>query len=161
MDRFFFLWAALGAFSENPILGVGVANYEGRSWEFMEKYPVPWRKYRWSVAKERDVPEAVPVHNEYGRMLAEQGIFSLFIFGFLVWSAFRNLRFARENTKDDFVKTVALGTSIYLASMVAYWFFHEYFLEETYIAFLPFAISVIVRRITEDELAGQPDAAAA
>ena len=161
MDRFFFLWAALGAFYENPLLGVGVANYEGRSWEFMEKYPVPWRKYRWSVAEERDVPEAVPVHNEYGRMLAEQGIFSVFIFGFLLWSAFRNLRFARDNTKDDFVKTVAVGTSIYLASMVAYWFFHEYFLEETYIAFLPFAISVIVRQITEDELAGQPDAAAA
>jgi hypothetical protein len=45
--------------------------------------------------------------------------------------------------------------------MVVYWFFHEYFLEETYIAFLPFALSVVMRQLTEDELARQPDAAAA
>jgi hypothetical protein len=161
MDRFYFLWSALGAFSEHPLLGVGVSNYVSRSWEFMQKYPVPWRNYRWSVADESNLPEVVPVHNEYGRMLAEQGIFSVFIFGFLVWSALRNLRFTYERTRDDFIKTVAAGTWMYLVSMVVYWFFHEYFLEETYIAFLPFALSVVMRQLTEDELARQPDAAAA
>ncbi len=159
MDRFYFLWAALGAFYEHPLLGVGIANYEGQSWEYMQKYPVPWRKYRWSVADERNVPEAVPVHNEYGRMLAEQGIFSLAIFVFLLWAAFRNLRYAYDHTRDDLVKTVAVGTAMYLATMAVYWFFHEYFLEETYISFLPFALSVIVRGLAENEVAEQPHAA--
>ena len=157
MDRLYFLWNALGAFSEHPLLGIGLSTYEGRSWEYMQKYPVPWRQYRWDVARQRNMPESVPVHNEYGRMLAEQGIFSIPIFIFLLLSALHNLRFAYDRTKSDLIKTMAIGSAIYLAAMSIYWFFHEYFMEEPYISMLPFALSIIMYNIVERENEGRAD----
>lgn len=152
-DRLFFLWNALGAFSEHPFLGIGVSTYEGRSWEFMQKYPLPWRQYRWDVAAQWNMPETVPVHNEYGRMLAEQGLFSLPIFIFLVLSAFRNLWFVMRNTLRPLVKLWGLSTAMYLSAMVVYWYFHEYFLEEPYTSLLPFAMSVILYNFVRREVA--------
>ena len=158
IDRFYFLWNALGAFTENPFLGIGVGTYEMRSYEFMQKYPVPWRQVQWSAAQQGNLPELVPVHNEYGRMLAEQGIFSIPIMIFLLLSAFRNLRWAGAHTKDPLIKTMATGMSMYLASMVVYWYFHQYFFEEPYISILPFALSIILYNLVITERAEQTDA---
>ncbi|HPQ71079.1 MAG TPA: O-antigen ligase family protein [bacterium] len=160
-DRLYFLWNALGAFTENPLLGIGVGTYESRSWEFMQKYPVPWRQVRWDIAAQRNMPESVPVHNEYGRMLAEQGIFSIPIFLFLLYTAFRNLSYAYRHTKDEFVRTMALGLSMLLLSMSVYWYFHEYFMEEPYTSILPFAFSVIIYNLVRDEQEASPDNAQA
>ena len=151
MDRLYFLWNALGAWTENPFLGIGVSTYEMRSWEFMQKYPVPWRQYQWDVAQRGTMPETVPVHNEYGRMLAEQGILAIPTFIFLLLAAFWNLRFAQQRSRDPFIKWVALGTSIYLVAMMIYWYFHEYFMEEPYVSILPFTLSIILVDIVKKE----------
>jgi len=160
-DRLYFLWNALGAFTENPLLGIGVGTYENRSWEFMQKYPVPWRQVRWDVAAQRNMPEAVPVHNEYGRMLAEQGMFSIPIFLFLLLTAFRNLNYAYQHSQDEFIRTMSVGVSIFLLAMSGYWYFHEYFMEEPYISILPFAFSVIIYNLVHDEQEAPPDNAQA
>jgi O-antigen ligase len=144
MDRLYFLWNALGAFSEHPMLGIGLGTYEIRSWEFMQKYPVPWRKYRWSVAEQWNMPESVPVHNEYGRMLAEQGAFSVPAFLFLFAMAFRNLYAAYRRSRSPLVQLWATAMSMYLAALGVYFYFHEYFMEEPYIAIIPFALSIIL-----------------
>lgn len=157
-DRLFFLWNALGAFSEHPILGIGIGTYEFRSLEFMQKYPIPWRELEWDVAKQRNMPETVPVHNEYGRMLAEQGIFAIPIFLFLLWSAYRNLRYVRRETKSELLILFSTGMLMYLAAMAAYWFFHEYFLEEPYISLIPFALSVVMYNLVQREKATAVDA---
>jgi len=138
--------------AENPILGIGVGTYEVRSVVFMEKYPVPWRQLRWDVASHRIMPETVPVHNEYGRMLAEQGIFSIPLFLMLLWFTYKNLLYARKNTKDPFILLVSIGTMIYLASMAVYWYFHEYFLEEPYVSVIPFMLSIIVYNLVRKEV---------
>ncbi|MDP8222698.1 MAG: O-antigen ligase family protein [Candidatus Lernaella stagnicola] len=151
MDRLFFLWNALGAFTEHPVLGIGVGTYELRSWEFMQKYPVPWRELSWDVASQWNMPETVPVHNEYGRMLAEQGIFSVPIFLFLIYVALRNLLYAFRHTRDELIRLFSSGTAMYLAALAIYWFFHEYFMEEPYISVTPFALSVILYNLVRKE----------
>ncbi|NLH49883.1 MAG: hypothetical protein GX444_14980 [Myxococcales bacterium] len=152
-DRLYFLWNALGAFSEHPFLGIGVGTYEGRSWEFMQKYPLPWRQYRWDVAAQWSMPETVPVHNEYGRMLAEQGLFSLPVFLFLLWAAFRNLWFVIHETQRPLVRLWGVAVAMYLSAMVVYWYFHEYFMEEPYTSIMPFALSVILYNFVRREVA--------
>jgi len=159
MDRLFFLWNALGAFTEQPLLGIGVGTYEVRSWEFMQKYPVPWRELSWDVASLRNMPETVPVHNEYGRMLAEQGLFAIPCFIFLIVAGFRNLLYARRHTKDEMIRLFATSMSMYLAALSVYWFFHEYFMEEPYVSIIPFALSVILYNVVRKERQQGSDAA--
>lgn len=151
MDRLYFLWNALGAFTEHPLLGIGVGTYEVRSWEFMQKYPVPWREWSWDISLQWNMPEAVPVHNEYGRMLAEQGIFAIPAFFFLLFAAYRNLLYCRRRSKDDLVLLLSVGMTMYLAGLSVYWFFHQYFMEEPYISIIPFALSVILFNIVKNE----------
>jgi len=160
-DRLYFLWNALGAFTEHPVLGIGIGTYEFRSLEFMQKYPVPWRELEWDVAKQGNMPETVPVHNEYGRMLAEQGIFAIPIFLFLLWSAYRNLRYARRETKSELIILFSTGMTMYLSAMAVYWFFHEYFLEEPYVSLIPFALSMVMVNIVRKEKAATADEAQA
>jgi O-antigen ligase len=166
MDRLFFLWNALGAFTEHPLLGIGVGAYESRSLEFMQKYPVPWRRYRWSISERWNLPQSVPVHNQYGRMLAEQGFFSVPIFLFLCLSAFRNLRYVRRRSASDFVRLWSVATSMYLSMLMIYIYFHEYFLDEPYVSIIPFTVSVLLynhvrRQEAEHTAAEAADAAPA
>jgi O-antigen ligase len=161
MDRLFFLWNALGAFTEHPFLGIGVGTYELRSWEFMQKYPVPWRELSWTVSQQWNMPEAVPVHNEYGRMLAEQGLFSIPTFFFLLFAAFRNLFYAMRRTRDEMVHLFSVSMTMYLAALSVYWFFHEYFMEEPYVSIIPFAVSVIVFNLVRAEREKDADGAPA
>jgi O-antigen ligase len=160
-DRLYFLWNALGAFTEHPFLGIGVGTYESRSFEFMQKYPLPWRQYRWSVADQWNMPESVPVHNEYGRMLAEQGLLSIPAFLFLFASAFRNLRYVRRRAKAPLIRLWAVAMSMYLAQLMVYLYFHEYFLEEPYISIIPFMLSIVLYNYVRRQEAAAPDAAAA
>ncbi len=146
-DRFYFLYNALMAFTDHPILGWGVKTYTLHSWDFMQKYPVPWRSLSWDVPP-LAMPQGVPVHNDYARMLAETGIFSLVAFGILCAMAFHNLLYAVKNAKDAFVEATSVATIIFLAVMLVYWFFHEYYMEEPFVSVLPFALSVILKRLS-------------
>jgi O-antigen ligase len=148
LDRFYFLYNALMAFSEHPILGWGVKTYTLHSWDFMQQYPVPWRSVAWDVPS-LSMPQGVPVHNDYARMLAETGIFSLLAFAGICFFTFKNLLRAIRKTSDEFVEATAVAVTIFLAIMLAYWFFHEYYMEEPFVSVLPIALSVILRRLAE------------
>lgn len=148
LDRFYFLYNALMAFTEHPFLGHGFRTYTLHSWDFMQRYPVPWRSLTWDVSS-LAMPESVPVHNDYGRMLAETGLFSLIAFIVIVGLAFRNLRYVVQRAKDPFVEASGIAFTMFLSVMIVYWLFHEYIMEEPYVSILPFAFSVILRRIVE------------
>ncbi len=150
LDRFYFLYNALMAFTEHPLLGYGFKTYTIHSWDFMQRFPVPWRSLAWEVSS-LSMPQSVPVHNDYGRMLAETGIFSLAAFVGTYVIAFRNLREVVRRAKDPVIEAMGIAFTLFLAVMIVYWFFHEYIMEEPYVAILPFAFSIILRRMAQAE----------
>ncbi|MBZ0273388.1 O-antigen ligase family protein [bacterium] len=152
LDRFYFLYNALMAFLEKPILGWGIKTYTLHSWDFMQRFPVPWREYSWDAAS-LAMPDNVPVHNDYGRMLAETGILSLAAFIAVYVITFRNYRFVIRHTRNEFDAAIAVGLTLFLAAMCAYWFFHEYIMEEPFVSVLPFAFSIVLKRLTEQDMA--------
>ena len=149
-DRFYFLWNALNAFLEHPLLGLGIGTYILHSWDLMQRYPVPWQSLRWEPTP-FTMPESVPVHNSYARILAETGIFGLAAYVAIFWMTVKNyLRVIRE-TASPALRRIALAFLLYLLIMLVYWFAHEYVIEEPYVAILPVVVSVIARRIVERE----------
>ncbi len=154
LDRFYFLYNALMAFTEHPIIGWGVRTYTLHSWEFMQRYPVPWRGLSWDVSP-LAMPENVPVHNDYGRMLAETGVFSLIAFVVIAALAIKNLRYAAKRAADPLVQSLAIAFTLFLAVMIVYWFFHEYIMEEPFVSVLPFAFSVVLRRMADQNPVGK------
>ena len=151
LDRFNFLYNAVRAWMENPILGVGVGTYTYHSWDFMQKYPVPWQSLAWQI-NTLAMPHSVPVHNEYGRMLAETGIFALISFLFIYIFSFKNYFFVMKNSKDELLRTCAIGFAMYLGVMIPYWFFHEYIMMEPYTSMIPTIMSVLLRKLTVKEM---------
>lgn len=149
-DRFYFLWNALNAFLENPFLGLGIGTYSLHSWDLMQKYPVPWASLRWEPSS-LSMPDLVPVHNAYGRILAETGIFGLVSILCVLIFTIRNLFFVLKNTTKPWMHQVALSLTIYFIVMCIYWFAHEYIIEEPYISILPVAISIIMVRLVRRE----------
>lgn len=150
-DRFTFLYNAVMAWTENPILGVGVGTYTYHSWDFMQKYPVPWQNLAWQI-NPLAMPHSVPVHNDYGRMLAETGIFALLSFILIYIFSFKNYFFVMKNSRDELLKTCAIGFAMYLGIMIPYWFFHEYIMIEPYTSMIPTIMSVLLRKLTIKEM---------
>ena len=93
----------------------------------------------------------VPVHNDYGRMLAETGGFSLICFIFILFFSFRNFRQVIRQATDPFIQALGISFCMFLIVMVVYWFFHEYIMEEPFVSILPFAFSVVLKNIVEKE----------
>jgi O-antigen ligase len=152
LDRFNFMYNALGAWSENPIIGLGVGTYTWHSWDMMQKYPVPWRDYAWQI-NPLAMPQKVPVHNDYARMLAETGIFSLISIILVFAFSFRNYFYVIRNSNDEFIITCAIGFAMYLGVMIPYWFVHEYIMMEAYTSMIPTVMSVILKNIVAKEVA--------
>ncbi|MCZ7585343.1 MAG: hypothetical protein M5R36_19505 [Deltaproteobacteria bacterium] len=114
----------------------------------MQRFPVPWRSLAWNTAS-LAMPENVPVHNDYGRMLAETGIFSLAAFIAMLTIAYRNLTYALRKLTDPYLSATASAFRLFLLAMMAYWFFHEYVMEEPFVSVLPFAFSIILKRMAD------------
>ncbi|MCB9478271.1 MAG: O-antigen ligase family protein [Deltaproteobacteria bacterium] len=149
LDRFYFLYNALMAFTEKPLLGWGVKTYTLHSWDFMQRYPVPWKSLAWDAAS-LNMPENVPVHNDYGRMLAETGIFSLLAFLTVYVLAFKNLFYTVKRAADPVVESLAISFILFLGVMTVYWFFHEYIMEEPFVSVMPFAFSIVLKRFADE-----------
>ena len=149
-DRFYFLWNALNAFLEHPLLGLGIGTYSLHSWDLMQRYPVPWRSARWEPTP-LTMPGSVPVHNSYARILAETGIFGVAAYAAIIWMTVRNYARVIRRTTSPALRRIALSFLVYFAAMLVYWFAHEYLIEEAYVAILPVAVSVIVRRLVDQE----------
>ena len=150
LDRFTFLYNAVMAFSEHPLLGLGVGTYPLHSWDLMQKYPVPWESLAWDI-NPLNMPEDVTTHNDYGRMLAETGFLSLLAYLLIFFYSFRNYWFVLRKTKDALYRTLATGFAMYLGVMIVYWFFHEYIMEEPYICVLPAIMSVVLKKLVIKE----------
>lgn len=151
LDRFTFLYNALMAFKENPIVGLGIGTYTLHSWNLMQKYPVPWQSLSWDVDP-LSMPQNVPVHNDYGRMLAETGFFSLFFFILIYIFSFKNYLFVIKKTKDKLYRACAVSFAMYLGVMIPYWFFHEYIMVEPYASIIPVVMSVVLKKLTLKEI---------
>lgn len=159
LDRFYFLYNAIRGWLENPILGLGAGTYQKHSWDLMQRYPVPWVSLSLDT-NPLSMPPGVTAHNDYGRMLAETGIFSLIAFILLYVYSFRNYFFVLRNTKDEYYRTITIGFAMYLGGMIPYWYFHEYIMEETYTAMMPIIMSVVLKKLVTKEIenrSGEPD----
>ncbi len=151
LDRFTFLYNAIRAFGENPIIGLGVGTYTLHSWDLMQKYPVPWQSLAWEI-DQLSMPQNVPVHNDYGRMLAETGIFSLIFFILIYFFSFKNYFFVINNSKDPYYKTCGVAFAMYLGVLIPFWFFHEYIMIEPYTSIIPMMMSVVLKKLTLKEI---------
>ena len=155
MDRLTFLYVAVRAWMENPIIGLGVGTFAGHSWDLMQRYPIPWRSLSWDM-NPLAMPMDVTVHNDYGRMLAETGIFSLLAIFLIYFFSFRNFFFVMRHSRDEFLSTFAVAMAMYLTAMIPYWFFHEYIMAEPYTSMLPMVVSILLKRLTLREVEARP-----
>jgi len=97
-----FMWAtAINAFEDNPILGVGAANY---TWVVGRYQPT---EGNWPDSFFRRSRTGQAAHSWYFQILSEQGLVGVTVFGFLIFRFFRGLRrivkqsVMAENRADD------------------------------------------------------------
>ncbi len=92
-----FMWAAaINAFKDNPILGVGAGNY---SWSVGKYQPTEGNWPPAFFVRDRTRQSA---HSFYFQLLAEQGIVGVSVIGFLVIRFFRNLnRIAKSRSYTE------------------------------------------------------------
>jgi O-antigen ligase len=156
-DRFYFLWNALNAFVENPLIGLGIGTYGLHSWDLMQRYPVPWPSLRWE-SMPIAMPESAPVHNTYARILAETGLPGLAAYVAVFAMTIGNYRRALRRATSPALRRTALAFLLYFLVMLVYWFAHEYVIEEPYVALLPVLVAVLVRRLADAEADSAPEA---
>ncbi|MDP8257639.1 MAG: O-antigen ligase family protein [Candidatus Alcyoniella australis] len=156
-DRIYFGYNGFMAFLENPLLGIGPGMYNGRSWEFMQRFVVPWESVRWEVGA-LEMPQNVAVHNAYIRIMAENGILGIVFYALIFLVSFRDLFKVIRSEADPWMIATARGVMIYLTIMLPYWFFHEYIVDEAYVAILPIVLATILRRVNDRLIAARsPD----
>lgn len=126
-SRYTSLMTSLAMFSNNPVLGVGYANFGARYYEY--KTPVDG-----FMEGEREGREPVPVSGMYARMLAEGGLAGLAVFGAILGAFLRRLRVVTRRTRDQSTKVlsitfesavIAVATNFLTISSVN--FFHQWF----------------------------------
>jgi O-antigen ligase len=93
--RWFLMDVAVRMIEDNPVLGVGVNNYNLEMWQYMNRVPF---QGIWIYS----------VHNKYLLIWAETGIFGILAF---VWFLLATMRrgWRAGITKDRFVSALALG----------------------------------------------------
>lgn len=143
-------------FLENPVLGVGAANYPVRYGEYVGRLA--------STARDYEDPDAVRYpHNLYLEIGAETGLLGLSLFAAVLAVAFLSLgraRRARLRAGDaygaGFARSVQLALAAYLVSSL---FLHGHFQRYLWLLFALAAAASAVEKHPEREPEGARDAA--